>query len=343
MRRDEVSIADIARVAGVSHTTVSRALRESPLISIDTRAYIQRLAREMGYTPNAIARSLQQQQTSTLGLVISSIADPFLADVVKGVEEVARVAKFSILLGTSHNDPEQEMAVIETFHQRRVDGILIESSRITPSYNDRLAALRIPTVLINSQADVPSDIVHWVSVDDYRGAQLAVEHVLQLGHRCIGYLGVSNRPRSNRHRLRGYQDALTAAGVSLRDEWVIVAPGTETLHEEDVTVGQTWLFDLLNTGITAVFCYNDMVAISLLMACHTHGIAVPQQLSIVGFDDIALASCVAPTLTTVQQPKVQLGHIATQMMLDLLRMEPVENHILSPTLIVRASIAPLVV
>src|SRR5438105_3604391 len=108
-----VSIADIARAACVSHTTVSRALRESPLISEATRKRIQRLASEMGYTPNAIAQSLQTRQTSTIGLVITSIADPFFSDIVKGVEEVARAAGFSVFLGTTYNDPEQEMAIIE--------------------------------------------------------------------------------------------------------------------------------------------------------------------------------------------------------------------------------------
>ena len=120
-----VSIADIARAAGVSHTTVSQALHESPLISEATRRRIQLLASEMGYTPNAIAQSLQMRQTSTIGLVVTSIADPFFSDVVKGVEEVTRVAGFSVFLSATHNDLDQEMAIIETFHRRRVDGILI--------------------------------------------------------------------------------------------------------------------------------------------------------------------------------------------------------------------------
>src|SRR5215469_4296324 len=132
-----VSIADIARAAGVCHATVSRALHESPLISEATRERIQLLASEMGYTPNAIAQSLQTRQTSTIGLVVTSIADPFFGDVVKGVEEVAREGGFSVFLSASHNDPDQEMAIIETFHRRRVDGVLVASSRVT-NYKERL-------------------------------------------------------------------------------------------------------------------------------------------------------------------------------------------------------------
>src|SRR6266699_4128964 len=153
MRRQEVSIEDIARAADVSHSTVSRALRDSSLISVEVRERIQQLAREMGYTPNAIAQSLQTQQTSTIGLVVTSIADPFWSDVMKGVEEVARAARFSVFLAASHNDPDQEMAIIETFHRRRVDGMLIAASRITSEYKDRLDRMQIPTVLINSQEE----------------------------------------------------------------------------------------------------------------------------------------------------------------------------------------------
>ena len=340
MRQQEISIADIARVAGVSHTTVSRALRESPLISIDTRERIQRLAQEMGYTPNAIAQSLQTRRTSTIGLVITSIDDPFLSDVVKGVEEVTRAGGFSVLLSTTHNDPDQEMAVIETFHRRRVDGILVASSRITSKYKKRLDHIRVPTVLINSQAESQDALLHWVAVDDRTGAQLAVDHLLQLGHRSIGYLGVSCRPRSNQQRLQGYQKALTAAGMPFHKEWIMVAAGTNASDEEDVVTGQASLPQLLDAGVTAIFCYNDMVAVGVLMACQQRGIAVPQELSIVGFDDIRMANYVTPPLTTICQPKVELGRLATEVMLDLLNNRPGKNHILQPTLIIRASTAP---
>src|SRR5437588_3148400 len=249
-----VSIADIVRAAGVSHTTVSRALHESSLISEATRRRIQLLASEMGYTPNAIAQSLQTRQTSTIGLVVTSLADPFFSDVVKGVEEVARAAGFSVLLSASHNDSDQEMAIIETFYRRRVDGILIASSRTT-NYQQHLDHIQVPTVLINSQAESQAKLLHWVCVDDCKGAQLAVEHLLQLGHRSIGYLGVSSRPRSNQQRLLGYQNALERAGMLCRDDWIVITPGTEASHEEDVIAGQTSLPCLLDAGITAIFCY----------------------------------------------------------------------------------------
>ncbi len=341
MRRHEVSIEDIARSAGVSHSTVSRALRDSPLISVDVRERIRSLAAEMGYTPNAIAQSLQTRRTSTIGLVVTSIDDPFLSDVVKGVEEVARVGGFSVILSATHNDPDQEMAIIETFHRRRVDGILVASSRITSKYKKRLDHIRVPTVLINSQAESQDELLHWVAVDDRTGAQLAVEHLLQLGHSAIGYLGVSCRPRSNQQRLQGYRNALAAVGMAYHDEWVVIAPGTEATDEEDFAAGQALLPRLLDAGITAVFCYNDMVAIGALMACQERGMTVPQELSIIGFDNIRMASYVTPPLTTIHQPKVELGNLATEVMLDLLHSRPGKNHVLQPTLIIRVSTAPL--
>jgi LacI family transcriptional regulator/LacI family repressor for deo operon, udp, cdd, tsx, nupC, and nupG len=176
-------------------------------------------------------------------------------------------------------------------------------------------------------------------VDDRKGAVLAVEHLLELGHRSIGYLGVDNRPKANRQRLEGYQEALAAANVSYSDAWVAIASGTDTSHEEDVAIGRALTPRLLDSGFTAIFCFNDMLAIGALLACRERGIAVPQEVSVVGFDDIKMADYVIPPLTTIHQPKFLLGSLATEMLLDLLNGRPVRNHVLSPTLKLRASTA----
>jgi LacI family transcriptional regulator/LacI family repressor for deo operon, udp, cdd, tsx, nupC, and nupG len=280
------------------------------------------------------------QRTNTVGLVVTSIADPFLADIVKGVEEIARAAHMGVFLSASHRDPDQEIAVIETFHRRRVDGILIESSRISSEYAQHLARINIPTILINNQSESPAHFIHSVGVDDYGGARLAVEHLLRLGHRAIGYLGIGNRPRSNMLRFAGYRDALQAAGTPLSEQAVMTPAANDPLQGDDVAVGQAALGRLLEARVTAVFCYNDMLAIGALMACHKWGIRVPGDLSVVGFDDVQLAQFVAPTLTTVHQPKVELGELAMRKLLDLLAEQPVEDAVLQPSLVVRASTAP---
>ncbi|GAC1482438.1 MAG: substrate-binding domain-containing protein [Ktedonobacteraceae bacterium] len=337
LRRQETSIEDIARAAGVSHSTVSRALHNSKLISVEVRERIQQLAREMGYTPNAIARSLQNRQTNTVGLVVTSIADPFFSDIVKGVDEVAQSVGFSIVLSISHNDPDQEMSIIETLHQRRVDGIIVAASRISSVHQKRLSHIHVPTVLINSQAESQNGLLHWVAVDDSVGARLAVQHLLQLRHRKIGYIGIESRPKSNRQRLLGYQQTLQAANIAYQEDWIALCYDSAC---EDGIAGQELLPGLIDAGVSAVFCYNDMVAIGALRACRERSIAVPGECSIVGFDDITMVDYVVPPLTTIHQPKVKMGRQAMEMLLDLLHGRPVRDHMVAPTLKVRASTAP---
>jgi DNA-binding LacI/PurR family transcriptional regulator len=332
-----VSIRDIAKAAGVSHTTVSRALRNSPLISGEVREDVQRIARQMGYTPNIVARSLKERRTNTIGLVVTSIADPFVGRVARGIEEVAASGGIDILLSISRNDPEQEMAVIESLHRRRVDGIIVAAGLIGEQYAGRLARIDVPTVLINQQAEAQYDTLHSVSVDDYGGARFAMEHLLSCGHHAIGYLGAGNRPRSNRRRLEAYCDALADAGVHFEDDRVRIAARDQRFHTDDVAAGQALVPELLAARVSAVFCYNDMIAVGALMACRELGVKVPEQLSVVGYDDIELAQYVTPALTTIHQPKLRLGQLAMEMLLDLMAGQHVDDRVLETALICRAS------
>lgn len=337
-----VSIQDIATAAGVSHSTVSRALHNSDLISPEVRQRIQQLAQEMGYTPNAVAQSLKGQRTNTVGLVITSISDPFLGRVVRGIEDVAQAAGVSVFLSISYNDPDREMDIIETFQRRRVDGVISSTSQIRGPYYERLARLNMPTVMINQQAasESESSQLHAVDADDYGGGRQAVEHLLSLGHTRIGYLGVGSRMASNERRMSSYCDALTAAGLEINPAWIKSPPSPYRSHADDVDTGQALLPELLATGVTAIFCYNDMLAVGALLACRELGIAVPDQLSVVGYDDVETARYVTPPLTTVHQPKLRLGEIAMQMLLDLLEGRFVQNQVLPTELVVRASTAP---
>ena len=337
MVKRTVSIQDVAHAAGVSHTTVSRALRDSPLISAEVRQKIHKLAQEMGYIPNAVAQSLRGQRTNTIGLVVTTIADPFVGRVVRGIEEVAQKFHLTLILSVSDNDPDREVAVIENLHRRRVDGIIIAAAQLTGQHEKSLAGIHVPTVLINHQAEELFEHLHSVSVDDYSGAVQAVEHLTQEGHRAIGYLGAGNRARSNRARMQGYRDALAAAGIEASTEWVRTAPSEHRYHSDDVRAGQQLLPELIAAGVTAVFCFNDMVAVGALLACRALGVAVPDQLSLVGFDDNELAQFVTPPLSTVHQPKLRLGQMAMEMLLDLLDDHPVQDHVLPTELVIRGS------
>jgi LacI family transcriptional regulator/LacI family repressor for deo operon, udp, cdd, tsx, nupC, and nupG len=293
----------------------------------------------MGYIPNAVAQSLRGQRTGTIGLVVTTIADPFFGRVVRGVEEIAQQDNLSLFLSVSNNDPDREMAVIETFHRRRVDGIIVAAARLTEQHEKRLAGINVPTVLINHQAEDRLTHLHSVSVDDESGACMAVEHLIALGHHAIGYLGDISRPRSNHARLDGYRAALSAAGISPQDDWICIAPSDHRYHTEDVRDGQRLLPGLVAAGVTAIFCYNDSIAVGALLACRALGIAVPGQLSIVGFDDIDLAQFVTPPLTTIHQPRLRLGQLAMAMLLELLASRPVKDHILPTALVSRGSTA----
>jgi DNA-binding LacI/PurR family transcriptional regulator len=338
MRRS-VSIQDIAQAAGVSHATVSRALRDNPLISSEVRQNIQRLANEMGYTPNAVAQSLKGQRSNTIGLVVTAIADPFYGRLVRGVDEIAKQAGVDVFLGVSYNNAEQELAVIESFHRRRVDGIITASSRLTSEHADQLARIGVPVVLINQQSEGNLAQFRTVQVDSYGGARQAVTHLLTLGHSAIAYLGATNRPQSNRQRMQSYCDTLQTAGIAIKEGWIQEAPPQRRSYSDDVADGQNLMLEALRAGITAAFCYNDMYAVGALMTCRDLGLAVPGQVSIVGFDDVDLAQYVTPPLTTVHQPKLRLGQLAMEMLLNLMEEQPVEDQLVPLELVVRCSTA----
>ncbi|MBD2494530.1 LacI family DNA-binding transcriptional regulator [Nostoc sp. FACHB-280] len=336
MSKRKISIEDIARKAGVSHSTVSRALRDSPLISSKVREEIKRLAQEMNYVPNAIAQSLQNQRTYTVGVIVTSIADPFFGELVEGIEQVARLAGLNVLLNASHGDFEQEIAAIENFHYRRVDGILVADSRIGKNHNKQLTQLTVPTVLINIDTEDHNETFHSVAIDDRFGGCVAVEHLLDLGHTRIGYLGVGDGSKADQQRLEGYHLALSQAELPSNQDWVAI-PQRDSQTISDFDIGKQLLPQLVAAGVTGIFCYNDMVAVGALLACKELGISVPQDLSLVGFDNIALASYITPPLTTVSQRMVEMGELAMTMLLDLFEEKAVNNILLSPFLVKRGT------
>ncbi|HVN53690.1 MAG TPA: LacI family DNA-binding transcriptional regulator [Anaerolineaceae bacterium] len=337
-----VSIKDIARSAGVSFSTVSRALNDNPLISQEVRARIQVLARELGYTPNALAQSLQSRQTNTIGLILTTISDPFFVDVVKGVEEAASQADISVFLASSYNNPEREIEIIENFSRRRVDGVIVAASRISSEYASRLEQIHIPVVMVNNQAEGGTyHQLYSVSVDDYAGGRAAVDHLISLGHRCIGYIGAANRPSSNSRRMKSYLDVMTEHGITVPSNWTCDEVSNEIGDlEGDIHLGQCLAPRLVAAGVTAMFCYCDTVAAGAILACHDLGVAVPGRVSVIGYDDNALCEIVQPRITTVHQPKRELGLEAMRMLLTSMRGEQVLDFTFEPSLVIRESTAP---
>lgn len=328
-----VSIKDIARLAGVSHSTVSRALRNSPLIPEETAARIQKIAKEAGYTASAVARGLVMRKTNAIGVVVTSIADPFNGEVVAGIEDVANELGYSVILATSQADPIREMSVVRSFRERRLDGILIASSRVGALYTPLLHELEIPVVLINNQH--PSRFLHSVSIDNTDGGFMATRHLAELGHTAIAYLGDESGLQSDVERFTGYKHALAEKGIVFREELVVRGDGKPNGAFKAAA-------ELLSshTRPSAIFCYNDMSALGVMQSAAKAKLSIPADLSIVGFDDIFFAEHLQPPLTTIHQPKREIGRYAMQLLVTVLKGEEAEKIInIRGKLIVRGSTA----
>ena len=305
-----ISIKDIARAAKVSHSTVSRALHNSPLVSHQTAQRIRQIAHEQGYRPSAVARSLVTKRTRTIGVVVTRIADPFIAEVVNGIEEVANDHGYSVFLANSNANPDREVKVVHSFHERRVDGILVTASRVGALYMPLLTEMRVPTVLINNQH--PGEFAHSVMIDNPAASLKATEHLIKLGHIRVAYIGDHSGFQSDTERFAGYRRALESADVPFLPELTAHGDGTAEggMHAMERLLA-------LNQPPTAVFCYNDMSALGALRAIRAKGLRVPEDISIVGFDDLFIASYTNPTLTTINQPMRQMGSAAMEILPQL--------------------------
>ena len=328
-----VSIKDIARLVGVSHSTVSRALRSSPVVNPDTAGRIRKVAEQHGYHASLIGRSLVMRRSMTVGCVPTDIADPFVGEVVNGIEEVANQQGYAVFLASSHADPQMELDVVRTFRERRVDGVIVPASRVGSLYLPHLAELRIPIVLVNNQ--YPGTFTHSVSIDNVGAARRITSHLLTLGHRRIAYIGNRSGSQADTDRLSGYRTELRKARLPLRAELIMHADATPE-------GGRAAMQRLFARGRpTAVFCYDDLTALGALAAARSAGVSVPGELSIVGFDDLFVSSYTAPPLTTIRQTMKEMGRRAAEILLALLRGEAAERKVkFQGTLVVRESTAP---
>lgn len=325
------SIKDIARQAGVSHSTVSRALHNSPLIGRETAARIRAIAKKSGYVPSEVARSLVSQTTRTVGVVVTSIADPFIGEVVEGIESMANESRYSVILANSHADPELEMKVVASFSERRVDGILVTASRVGAMHGKRLAGTNVPIVLINNQH--PGEFAYSVGIDNIAATRAMLIHLLDLGHRRIAYIGDQSGYQSDSERFSGYRRALKSRRIGVSPELVVRGDGKPIEGER----AARQLFKLRHPP-TAIFCYNDMTALGVLQAARTLGIRVPEDVSIGAFDDLFVASYTSPPLTTIRQPKREMGRRAMSILVQLLKGEKPASRIKFPgELIIRGS------
>lgn len=334
MTGKQASIKDIAKLAGVSHSTVSRALRHSPLVNPETAKAIRRIAEKCGYRVNAVALGLVKRRTQTVGVAVTTIADPFVAGVVAGIEDAAQESGFSVFLANSHAAAAREVSVVRSFEERRVDGIIVTSSRVGALYVPLLERLRVPIVLLNNQ--YPGEFSHSVMIDNVRASFDATWHLVELGHRRIAYLGDRHGRQSDAERLTGYRKALREGRLPQPRDLVVHGDG----KPEGAGPAIAKLLALPEPP-TAVFCYNDMSALGAIRSIRGAGRRVPEDISIVGFDDLFFSQYIEPPLTTIRQPMRQMGRMAMETLLHLLAKRGAAHSRKVPgELIVRESAAP---
>jgi len=307
-----ITIKDIAKQAGVSHSTVSRALHGSSLISDKTAERIRRVAVEMGYFPSAAARSLKTNRSHALGVIVSTIDDPFFSEVLQGIEEIAQERGYSLLMAASQRDPEREQAIVQDMRERHVDGLIICSTSFNTEQRCKLLEFGIPIVMVNNQA--AEEYRYSIYHDDVDGSRQVVRHLIELGHRRIAYLGNTLSGRTTLDRLAGFRQEMNAAGLTVSAKYIHEVPGGRP--EDGIAALENFL--PLPQRPTAIFCFNDMLAIGVLNGLHNAGIRVPEDISVVGFYHIVFSAYTNPPLTTLDQPKRYIGAEAARLILGLL-------------------------
>ncbi len=315
-----VTIEDVAREAGVSRQTVSRAINNKGEISPKTKAKVLSAIQKLGYTPNLQARSMVTQRTSTIGLIVGDIANPYFSSVARGLQDIAMQHGYSVFISNTDDNADVEHRALKTMAAQRVDGIVLFSHELAAEQLSAFADSYRPIILVNRDIQHPN--IHLMSVDHGEGIRLAFDRVWNAGHRNIGMLTPHQPDRADdSRRLIAFKNEMQQRGLSISDN-VVAAPPT-------FDGGYEAMLQLLENqpNMTAVLSYNDRMAIGALQACRELGRDVPNDLSIIGFDNIRVSSMVTPALTTVAVDRYEIGRLAVESLVRLienpdLQLEP---------------------
>jgi LacI family transcriptional regulator len=326
------TISDVAQKAGVSPTTVSHVINNTRFVSDEKRERVERAIEEMGYHPNALARSLRSGETHTIGLVLPDSANPFFAEVGRNIEGAAFNVGYSVILCNTENDLKKENKYIDVLAENHVDGmIFVGAGEDRDSYR-KLLDLKVHVVAMDR--DYPDLKMDVVITDNLQGGRLATQHLIGLGHQRIACITGPSKVNLSAQRVTGYIQSLQEAGLGFDKDLII----SGDFHPES---GQAAAYQLLSMQDppTAIFACNDMMAIGVLRACMELGRRIPQDLALVGYDDIELASYTTPSLTTIQQPKKEMGVTALKYLLDRIQAEQSapQKALLPVSLVVRGS------
>lgn len=332
-RRRPATLHDVAREAHVSLATVSHVINGTRFVSAETRQRVLDAIERLHYEVNSVARSLKRDHSQAIGLLISDIANPFFTSLVRGVEDVAQEAGYTVVLCNTDEDPAKELRYLHLLRQKRVDGVLIAPTGVRHKYLDHLVEVSFPLVCFDrALPDLPCDSV---VLDNVAGAYQAVTHLIQLGHQRIGIVTGLPRVGTTGGRLEGYRRALRAHGLAEDPELIREGNGRHSGGFQQTLA----LLDLAHPP-TALFSTNNLMTLGALAALALRGVRVPEDMAIVGFDDFEWADVLHPHLTTVAQPTYEIGQTAAQLLLARIehRAEGTPRQIvLSPRLITRES------
>jgi len=326
------TILDVARLAGVHPSTASRALHRADLpLRPETRRKVLAAAERLSYRPSVIARGLRLQRSKTLGMLVPDIANPFFPPIIRGAEEAARERGYELLLTNTDDSPEREDASFHLLRERQADGVLLATSRLSDATLATVRKERFPFVLVNRGSRMSADLS--VEVDNARLATSVMVHLVSLGHRRIAHIAGPLSTTTGAERAAGYRESLRANGVSTE----LIAEASSYSEAAGYAAAQ----QLLRSRPTAIFAANDLLVLGALRAAREAELRVPEDLSLVGVNDIPLAELISPPLTTVRVPGREMGGIAARMLIALLENEPLprKHVLLDATLVVRGSTA----
>jgi LacI family transcriptional regulator len=329
------TLRDVARIAGVHPGTVSRALNPATeaLVRDETVARVRQVAADLGYRPNPLARGLKTNRSFTVGVLVPDIQNPLFPPIIRGLDDRLGEAGYTPLIANTDNDPARERVDFEAMSARAVDGFVTATARFEHELLDEIAALGVPLVLVNRRLEdggLPS-----ATADDRAGVRLAVEHLVALGHRRIAHLAGPQDVSTGRRRREGFREAMEAAGLDasvVRVARAFTEPEGARLCEELLAGGPP---------VTAIVAGNDLMALGCYDVLAARGLVCPDELSVVGFNDMPFADRFAPPLTTVRIPHYEIGVAAAQLLLDILSGELVGSAdvVLPADLVVRGSTA----
>lgn len=319
MRSNPVTIKDIARILGISPSTVSRALKDHPDISVETKKAVNELAAQLKYQPNAIALSLKQSRSNTIGVIIPEIVHHFFSSVISGIEDVAYNAGFTVMICQSNEKYDREVANANMLLSHRVDGVLVSVAKEATNY-DHLKTLRergLPLVFFDRI--VSGIAADQVIIDDEEAAYKATRHLIEGGRKRIAHFSGPEHLLIGHNRKAGYLRALNEAGLEVDESLIIQADNYE---KANIAVRRLVDRDNIPDGI---FATNDLTAVGAMQALQKLGIQIPQQVAIIGFSDGRLSGIASPQLSSVDQHGYEMGTIATEILLKRI-LNPEENY-----------------